>query len=97
MLLQNSFGLSAIQFSNLDLAQPVLMHLLQLHVAVALVHEHQRVRHAALPLELRDNRLLLVNFVLQRANTLRSVLNVVQLLQLRLLLQQQVFLDVPLL
>lgn len=97
MLLQNSFGLPAIQLSNLDLAQPVLMHLLQLHVAVALVHKHQWIRHAALPLELIDNRPLLFNFVLKRGNALLSVLNVVQLLQLRLLLQQQVFLDVPLL
>jgi hypothetical protein len=77
MLLQNGFSLPAIQFSNFDLAQPVLMHLLELHVAVALVNKHEWVGHAALALELGDNGLLLVNFVLQRANPFRRILNVV--------------------
>jgi hypothetical protein len=53
------------------------MHLLELHVAVALVNKHEWVGHAALALELGDNGLLLVNFMLQRANPFRRILNVV--------------------
>jgi hypothetical protein len=66
MLLQNGSGFLAFQLGNFDLANPVLVALLQLHVAVALVHKHQWVGHVIL--ELHDNCLLLLDLVFQSIN-----------------------------
>lgn len=95
VLLQNGSGFLAFQLGNFDLAHPVLMALLQLHIAVSLVHEHQWVGHVIL--ELHDDSLLLLDLVLQCVDLVWSGLDVVELLDLRLFLQLQVLLNLLLL
>jgi len=80
-----------LQLGNFDLALPVLMALLQLHVAVALLHKHQRVRH--LFFELDHDGFLLLGLMLQSLNTLESLLDVKLLLFLAHLLQLHIVFD----
>lgn len=92
VLLQDHAGLVAFELGDLDFAEPVLVALLQLHVGAALVHVHDRVRH--LVLELDDDRLLLLNVVLQLLEVAGRGLDVEHLLVLAGLLKHQVSLDV---
>jgi hypothetical protein len=80
VFLKNGPRFFAFELGDFDLAYPVLVALLQLHVAVTLVHEHQWVSHIIL--ELHDDSLLLLDLVLQGLDLLRSSLDVVQLLDL---------------
>jgi len=45
VLLEDLFGLVALELSNFNFAVPVLVALLKFHVTVALVDKHDRVRH----------------------------------------------------
>lgn len=91
MPLEDGSRFFRLQLGNFDLALPVLMALLQLHVAVALLNKHQRVRHLFFKLD--HDSFLLLSLVLQSFNTLESLLDVKLLLLFAHLLELHVMFD----